>query len=108
MMTESLQQELVAALEAEYAAWATLLTPLTAELLTRPGVEGTWAITGVLAHLTFWLRRLTHTLLREQQGERAERLMQPGEDWAATVARINACTVAESTACAPQSVVAAF
>lgn len=66
-----------------------LLARLQPSHLTAAGVTGSWTVKDVLAHITFWHRRLLRIVEAERRGRRAEPLMRPGEDWPAALARIN-------------------
>ncbi len=66
-----------------------LLARLQPAHLTAAGVTGSWTVKDVLAHITFWHRRLLRIVEAERRGRRAEPLMRPGEDWPAALARIN-------------------
>jgi hypothetical protein len=81
--------ELVALVEAEQRHMAALLARLKPVHLNTPGITGQWSGKNLLAHITFWHRRLLHVALRERRGLRADRLMWPGEDWHAALERIN-------------------
>jgi hypothetical protein len=81
--------ELVALVEAEQRHMAALLARLKPVHLNTPGVTGLWSGKNVLAHVTFWHRRLLHVTLAERRGLRGDRLMWPGEDWPASMERIN-------------------
>lgn len=75
--------------EAEQRHMRALLVRLQPALLTAVGFTGSWTAKDVLAHITFWHRRLLRVVEAERRGRRAEPLMRPGEDWAAALARIN-------------------
>ncbi len=50
--------ELLGQMRGGYAAFETLLTPLSAEQLCAPGVNGEWTIKDILVHLTAWQTRV--------------------------------------------------
>jgi hypothetical protein len=83
------QAELLALVEAEQRHMRALLARLQPAHLTTPGLTGSWSVKDVLAHVTFWHRRLLRVVEAERRGRRAEPLMRPGENWAAALARIN-------------------
>jgi len=87
---DSLRQgELLALVEAEQRHMRALLARLQPVHLIAAGRAGSWTVKDVLAHVTFWHRRLLRVVEAERRGRRAEPLMRPGEDWAAALARIN-------------------
>jgi len=58
---ESLRQaELLALVEAEQRHMRVLLGRLKPAHLAAPGVTGSWTVKDLLAHITFWHRRLLH------------------------------------------------
>lgn len=52
--------ELLQRMQDGYRAFVTLLTPLSEEQMTTPGVNGDWAIKDILVHLATWQRRMAH------------------------------------------------
>jgi len=92
------QAELLALVEAEQRHMRALLARLKPVHLTVPGVTGSWTIKDILAHITFWHRRLLRIVEAERRGQRAAPLMRPGEDWQAALARINEQVAALSQA----------
>ena len=79
------QVELRALVEAEQRHMRGLLARLKPIHLTTPGVTGPWSGKNVLAHVTFWHRRLLHIVAAERRGRRADRVMRPGETWDAAL-----------------------
>ncbi len=106
---ESLRQaELLALVEAEQRHMRALLGRLKPAHLAAPGVIGSWSVKNILAHITFWHRRLLHIVEAERCGQRAALLMRPGEDWPAALARINEQVAALSQAQPADVVLADF
>lgn len=83
------QAELLALVEAEQRHMRSLLARLKPAHLTTPGVTGPWSIKNILAHITFWHRRLLHIVAAERRRRRADRILRPGEAWPEGLARIN-------------------
>jgi hypothetical protein len=54
--------ELLNSMHTGYAVFETLLTPLSTEQMTRPGVNGEWSVKDILSHLTAWHRHLLHLI----------------------------------------------
>jgi uncharacterized protein (TIGR03083 family) len=64
---------LLATIEAEYAQFEAILAQVAPEQMTAPGVEDTWSVKDVLAHLTFWQQRMRTILEAALRGERLQR-----------------------------------
>jgi hypothetical protein len=54
--------ELLQCMQDGYTAFVGLLTPLSEEQMTTPGVNDTWAIKDILFHLATWQRRMANRL----------------------------------------------
>jgi hypothetical protein len=52
--------ELLQRMQEGYSAFVALLTPLSEEEMTTPGVNGAWAIKDILVHLATWQRRMAN------------------------------------------------
>ncbi|HEY1351326.1 MAG TPA: ClbS/DfsB family four-helix bundle protein [Ktedonobacteraceae bacterium] len=54
--------ELLQHMQDGYTTLVALLTPLSAESMSTPGVNGAWAIKDILVHLTTWQIRMANRL----------------------------------------------
>lgn len=50
--------ELLQRMQDDYTAFVALLTPLSEEQMTTPGVNGDWTIKDILVHLATWQKRM--------------------------------------------------
>jgi hypothetical protein len=76
-------------MRAEHGRLEALLANFSDEELVQPGRFGEWAVKDVLAHITFWERRLIAYV-----NGATESLIQPDEDEQAAIDRINAGVLA--------------
>lgn len=81
--------QLLAAIDWGQAEFASAFAALSDEQLTAPGAENEWSIKDILAHISFWHRRLAYMLGCLARGEAFERLSQAGEDANAAIDRVN-------------------
>jgi hypothetical protein len=61
--------ELLNSMHMGYTVFETLLGPLNAEQMTKPGVNGEWSVKDILAHLTAWHRHRLHLIEATKRGE---------------------------------------
>jgi hypothetical protein len=56
-------------MHAEYAALEATLAQLTPQQMLLPGVEGSWSVKDLLAHMAVWQERATRWLAEAMRGE---------------------------------------
>ena len=81
--------ELLHLIQTERADLETGLGGLTEEQMVQGGVEGEWSIKDILAHLTFWERRMLYLIDTAARGERPQSLVGDDEDRDARIDRLN-------------------
>lgn len=64
--------ELLEMMRTGYAAFEELLTPLSAEQMCTPGVNGEWTIKDILVHLTVWQTRVSLRMEAAARHEEAQ------------------------------------
>lgn len=61
--------ELLQQMQDGYTSFVALLTPLSEEQMTTPGVNGDWAIKDILVHLATWQRRMANRVEALSRGD---------------------------------------
>ena len=89
-MTTITKDQLLDRIEREHAAFQATFAGLSDAQMTEPGVENEGTIKDILAHITFWHRRLSYLVGCAQRGEPFVSLRGPDEDGDAAVNRANA------------------
>lgn len=89
-MTDMTKDQLLDRIERAHAAFEAALAGLSEAHMAEPGVQDDWSIKDILAHITFWHRRLSYLVGTAQRGEPFTSLRGPDEDGQAAVNRANA------------------
>jgi hypothetical protein len=89
-MNTTTKEELLERIEREHATFAGSFAHLSDTQMTEPGVENEWSIKDILAHISFWHRRLSYLIDCALRGEPFARLRNEGEDGDAAIDRVNA------------------
>jgi uncharacterized protein (TIGR03083 family) len=63
------KQELISTIEAEHARLEALISALSDEQMTAPGIVGDWSIKDTLAHLAVWTSRNITVVYQAEQGQ---------------------------------------
>jgi hypothetical protein len=84
------KDQLLDLIEREHATFAGSFAQLSDGQMTQPGVENEWSIKDILAHISFWHRRLSYLIDCALRGEPFARLRNEGEDGDAAIDRVNA------------------
>ncbi len=84
------KEQLLDRIKREHATFAGSFAHLSEAHMTQPGVENEWSIKDILAHISFWHRRLSYLIDCALRGEPFARLRNEGEDAADAIDRVNA------------------
>ncbi len=82
--------DLLSLIQAGYARLDATLSQIADDRMSQTGVEEGWSIKDLLAHISWWQRRLIQLLQNAAQGEQAPSLLAAGEDWPTAIDRVNA------------------
>jgi hypothetical protein len=74
------KKEMLDLIRSEWKALWSVLKPLSREQMIQPGVESSWSVKDILAHITAWERRMVQWLEESLRGEVPERPA-PGMSW---------------------------
>ena len=74
------KQEMLNLIRIEWSALGYLLKLLSAEKMTRSGVQSNWSVKDILAHITAWEKRMVQWLAESLRGEVPQRPA-PGMSW---------------------------
>lgn len=89
-MSTITKRQLLDRIEHAHAEFEAAFAGLSDAQMAEPGAQNDWSIKDILAHVTFWHRRLSYLLGCAQRGEPFVSLRQPGEEGSASVDRANA------------------
>ena len=89
-MDQQTVTQLVERIEREHAAFTASLAQLSDAQMTEPGAQDDWSVKDILAHISFWHRRMSHLVDSMARGEPFTSLRNEGEDGDAAVDRVNA------------------
>jgi len=89
-MNTMTKDQLLDRIEREHATFTGSFAHLSDAQMTQPGVQNEWSIKDILAHISFWHRRMSYLIDCALRGEPFARLRNEGEDGDAAINRVNA------------------
>ena len=89
-MNSITKDQLLDQIAREHATFAGSFAHLSDAQMTEPSVQDDWSIKDILAHISFWHRRLSYLIECGLRGEPFARLRNEGEDGDAAIDRVNA------------------
>jgi hypothetical protein len=84
------KDQLLDRIQREHATFADSFAQLSDAQMTHPGVQNEWSIKDILAHISFWHRRMSYLIDCALRGEPFTGLRNEGEDGDAAIDRVNA------------------
>jgi hypothetical protein len=74
------KQDMLDLIHNEWQALKAVLDPVGPEMMVRPGVESSWSVKDILAHISAWEKLMIQWLEESLRGETPQR-PSPGESW---------------------------